>query len=313
MGWAHGQTLDIGAPRMKIDFAGIQAFVSVAELGGFNKAAAELHITQTALTRRVQKLEAYLGLRLLERTTRSVALTVVGYEFLPKARALVAETNSAVGRLREMARTSSGSFTLACMSTMSSRLLPVLMRKYADRHPANRISLLDMPSNDIRQAVLNRQAEIGIAMHGEAHPELGERFLFDDPLAFYCHASHPFAARGRVAWKDLRGSDLIMVRGFVATRLLIDYHLQTHGVRTAGAYEVQYHSTAVNLVDAGVGCAVLPWSALGSGARSSIRRLELVNPSVHRRVMLFTRKSGSLSPAAQAFQELVMGLDCGRL
>ena len=52
---------------MKIDFAGIQAFVSVAEQGGFGKAANQLHVTQTALTRRVQKLEAYLGLRLLDR------------------------------------------------------------------------------------------------------------------------------------------------------------------------------------------------------------------------------------------------------
>ena len=60
---------------MKIDFDGVQAFVLVAELGGFNKAAEQLHITQTALTRRIQKLETYLGLKLLDRTTRRVAAT----------------------------------------------------------------------------------------------------------------------------------------------------------------------------------------------------------------------------------------------
>ncbi len=298
---------------MKIDFAGVQAFVSVAELGGFNKAAAELHVTQTALTRRVQKLESYLGLRLLDRTTRSVTLTAVGEEFLPKARAVVAEMSTAVGQLKEMAKTSSGSFTLACMSTMSSRLLPVLIRRYADGHPGNRIRLLDMSSNDICRAVLDRQAEIGIAVHGEAHEGLAEHFLFDDALAFFCHPSHPLAQRPRVAWKDLRGSDLIVVRGFTATRLLIDYHLLTHGVRNTGVYEVQYHSTALNLVDAGVGCAVLPWSALGPAGRSSIRRVELVGPKVHRKVMLFTRRQASLSPAARAFYDLVLRLDCGSL
>jgi DNA-binding transcriptional LysR family regulator len=290
---------------MKIDFAGIQAFVSVAELGGFNKAAHELHVTQTALTRRVQKLEAYLGLRLLDRTTRSVALTAVGEEFLPKARAIVGEMSSAVGQLKDMARTSSGSFTLACMSTMSARLLPLLIRRYADLHPASRIRLLDMTSNDVRDAVLNRKAELGIAIHGEAHPELNERFLFDDALVFCCHESHPFAAHPRVTWRDLKGSDLILVRGFTATRLLIEHHLLKHGVRAGNAYEVQYHSTAVNLVEAGVGCAVLPWSALGPGDRSPIRRIELVGPKVHRRVMLFNRKNASLSPSAQAFFDVV--------
>lgn len=290
---------------MKIDFAGIQAFVSVAELGGFNKAAHELHVTPTALTRRVQKLETYLGLRLLDRTTRSLALTPVGQQFLPKARAIVGETNSVVGQLKQMARTSSGSFTLACMSTMSARLLPALIRKYADLHPGNRIRLLDMSSNEVREAVLNRSAELGIAIHGEAHPELNERFLFDDALVFCCHKSHPFAARPRVSWKDLKGSDLILVRGFTATRLLIEHHLLTHGVRANSAYEVQYHSTAVNLVEAGVGCAVLPWSALGPAGPTSIRRIELVGPKVHRRVMLFTRKKASLSPPAQAFVDVV--------
>lgn len=291
---------------MKIDFDGIQAFVSVADLGGFSKAADELHLTQTALTRRVQKLEAYLGLRLLERTTRSVALTAVGRDFLPKARALVMEMNSSVGHLKEMARTSSGSFTLATMSTMSSRLLPMLIREYTDLHPGNRISLLDMTSNDVREAVLNRKAEIGIAIHGEAHAELHERFLFDDPLTLLCHETHPFAQRTRVNWRELEGSDLISVRGFTATRLLIDYHLLTHGVSTDSGYEVQYHSTAVSLVEAGVGCAVLPWSVLGPDGRTSIRRIELVNPQVHRRVMLFTRRQGSLSPAAQAFYDVVL-------
>ena len=291
---------------MKIDFAGIQAFVSVAERGGFNKAASELHITQTALTRRVQKLEAYLGLQLLERTTRSVALTAVGQDFLPKARAIVMEMNSAVGQLKEMARSSTGSFTLACMSTMSARLLPLLIGKYAELHPDNRIRLLDMSSNEVRDAVLNSKAELGIAIHGEAHPELNERFLFDDALAFYCHESHPFSDRPRVTWKEMKGQDLIVVRGFTATRLLIEYHLLTHGVRSGSAYEVQYHSTAVSLVEAGVGCAVLPWSALGGSGRSTIRRIELASPKVHRRVMLFTRKATSMSPAAQAFYNVVM-------
>jgi DNA-binding transcriptional LysR family regulator len=293
---------------MKIDFGGIQAFVSVAELGSFRRAADELHITQTALTRRVQHLEAYLGVKLLDRTTRSVALTVVGREFLPKAHAIVAETNNAVAQLKEMSRTSRGSFTLACVSTMSSRLLPVLMRRYADRHPGNRIRLLDLSSNDVRDAVLNRKAELGIAIHGDAHPELTERFLFDDALVLYCHADHPLAARPRRAWRDLKGADLIMVRGFTATRLLIEYHLLTNHVSAAGAYEVQYHSTAVNLVEAGVGCAVLPWSVQGAAVRPNIRRVDLIGPVVHRRVMLFTRKNATLSPPAQAFFDLVIAL-----
>jgi DNA-binding transcriptional LysR family regulator len=293
---------------MKIDFAGIQAFVSVAQLGGFRRAADELHVTQTALTRRVQHLEAYLGARLLDRTTRSVTLTAVGREFLPKARAIVAETNAAVLELKEMSLHARGSFTLACVSTMSSHLLPMLMRRYADLHPDNRIRLLDMTSNDAREAVLQRKAEVGIAIHGAAHAQLNERHLFDDVLVLYCNESHPLARRERLTWGDLKGADLIMVRGFTATRLLIEYHLLTNGVSTSGDYGVQFHSTAVNLVEAGVGCAVLPWSVLGANDRPHIKRIRLGGPIVRRRVMLFTRRKATLSPAAKAFTDLVIGL-----
>jgi len=95
---------------MKIDFDGVQAFVVVAELGGFNRAARELHVSQTALTRRIQKLESYLGLKLLDRTTRRVELTAVGRDFLPQARAMVQEMTAAVERLKDM------SFTAAVAS-----------------------------------------------------------------------------------------------------------------------------------------------------------------------------------------------------
>lgn len=63
---------------MKHPIDGLEVFIQIAELGSFNKAAEKLHVTQTALTRRIQRLEAYLGLKLLDRTTRVVVLSTVG-------------------------------------------------------------------------------------------------------------------------------------------------------------------------------------------------------------------------------------------
>ena len=97
---------------MKIDFDGIQAFVAIAELGGFSKAAENLHVSQTALTRRIQKLESYLGLKLLDRTTRYVELTAVGRNFLPQARAIVSDMIRSIEGLKDMSRHSHGSFSL---------------------------------------------------------------------------------------------------------------------------------------------------------------------------------------------------------
>lgn len=291
---------------MKIDFDGIQAFVVIAELGGFNKAAEHLHVTQTALTRRIQKLESYLGLKLLDRTTRYVELTAVGREFLPQARGIVNEMTAAVGRLKDMSKNSRGSFTLACVPSMAACILPALIHEYAVSCPRNRIRLLDATSYEVRDAVLSSQAELGIGIHGEQHPDLVETPLFDDPLMFFCRENHPLSAMKSVTWSDMSGADLIIVSNLTATRVFMDYQLAKRGISLSGAYEVQHHATAISLVAAGVGCAILPASTYKEGDRPGVRRIPLVSPVVKRKVMLVKKRNCTLSPAAEAFHDVIM-------
>jgi DNA-binding transcriptional LysR family regulator len=290
---------------MKIDFDGIQAFVVIAELGGFNKAADQLHITQTALTRRVQKLESYLGLKLIDRTTRHVELTAVGREFLPQARAIINEMTSAIGYLKDKSQYAKGGFNLSCIPSLTVSMVPQLIRQYANLYPDNRIRILDATSSEVRKAVLNQQAEIGIALHGEKHPDLIEAPLFDDPLVFICQDTHPLKDKKSVSWSDMRDADLIVVSSFTSTRVLMDYQLAQHDIRLNGSYEVQHHATAINLVAAGVGCAILPSSTLNDGERPHIRKIVLEGPLVKREVTLLRHKNTSLSPAAEAFFKLI--------
>ncbi len=290
---------------MKMDFDGVQAFVAVAERGGFSRAARELHLTQTALSRRIQKLEAYLGLTLLNRTTRRVELSAVGRDFLPQARAIVQQMTQAVERLKDMSRRGSGQVVLACIPSMTTHVLPELIRRYAQLHPGNRFQLHDGSSQEVRQALLSGRAELGIAVQGESHAELAERVLFADPLVFLCRAPHPLLARGAARWADLRDAELVSVSGFTATRVFMDYQLAKRGLRLQGQYEVQHHATAINLVAAGVGVAILPASTFQEGDRPGVRRLALTQPVVRRKVVLLQRQGAALSPAAEAFRQLV--------
>ena len=268
----------------KIDFDGLQAFVCVAELGSFVKAAQQLHLTQTALTRRIQKLEQLLEVRLLDRTTRKVELTATGRDFLPQARHLVLDAQRTVARLRDKA----------------------LIKAYAHKHPGNTLRLHDASSHEVRAAVLDGQAELGIAINGEPHAELEEIVLFDDPLTLLCPTPHPLQHRSTVSWNDLQGVDLIVVSSFMATRMFLDYQLAQRGIQLSGHYEVQHHATAINLVAAGVGCAILPASTFENGDRPQVVKIPLTSPVVKRRVTLLRRKPASLSPAAQAFHRLVL-------
>lgn len=289
---------------MKVDFDGLQAFVTVAEVGGFRKAAHQLSITQTALTRRVQKLEGWLGARLFDRTTRYVRLTRVGEEFLPRARVLVTETVEALGTLKDHTRRGVGSFTLACVPTLASALLPALLARYRTLRPDNQVRLLDTTSYEVREAVLAGKAELGISIQAERNADIAETTLFDDPMMFYCRDTHALARRKTVTWADMHEADLIMVSNLVATRVYLDYQLARRGISLQGAFEVQHHATAINLVAAGAGCAILPASCCGPRERLGVLRIPLEGPVVKRRVVLIQRKAGTLSPAAAAFAAL---------
>ena len=287
---------------MKIDFDGVQAFVTIAERGSFSKAAQQLHVTQTALTRRIQKLEVYLGLRLLDRTTRRVELTAVGREFLPQARHIVHDMTAAVERLKDMSQRSTGHFTLASIPSMTAHILPEVIQRYTQEHPENRIRLLDGATHEVRAAILGSRAELGIAVQGEKHPDLSETVLFADPLTFVCRAGHRLHARRSVTWNDMRDAELISVSSFTATRIFMDYQLAKRGIRLHGSHEVQHHAIAINLVAAGVGSAILPSSCLLEGDRPGVRKIPLTHPSVKRKVVLLKLRRGGLSPAAQAFE-----------
>ena len=290
---------------MKLDIDGIQAFVLIAELGGFQRAAERLRLTQTALTRRIQRLEGYLGLKLLDRTTRSVALTTVGQEFLPQARRLVEELTHSVDRLKGMSQGVSGDVAVACIASVAYQRLPAVIRTYAARYPGNRVRILDRTGTQVAAAVRQGHAEFGITILPTREPDLVEAALYEDPFMLFCPRNHPLSARERIAWRDLGGTDLIAFGGASGNRLLMDYQLAGKRLQVRARYEVEQMSTAAGLVCAGVGAAVLPASAMLAGAGPGVRRIPLVNPVIRRAVGMVRRRGTSLSPAATALHDLV--------
>src|SRR5258706_4386193 len=108
---------------MKLDTLGVQAFIAIADHGGFARAAESLHITQTALSRRLKNLESFLGVRLIERSTRSVALTQIGGDFLPRAERLLGELAPALAEIRAAGKSMPGDGTIACSQTGSAHFL----------------------------------------------------------------------------------------------------------------------------------------------------------------------------------------------
>ncbi|MBI3783473.1 MAG: LysR family transcriptional regulator [Deltaproteobacteria bacterium] len=291
---------------MKIDTLGVQAFIAIAEQGSFQKAAHALFITQTALTRRLQNFESLLGVKLIERTTRSVALTSIGRDFLPQCRRLMSELATMLAEIEKTGSAQRGDVSLACVPTVGVQYLPHIIREYSARYPENRIRILDHASSGVAAAVLRREAEFGINIGGPHHPDLRSTPLLEDKYVLICRRDHPLARKRQATWKQLESCPLIFAGEVSGNRPLLDAALGTQSLALHSFYEVQRSSTAVGLVAEGVAAAIVPSLAMQKGAYPQIKVVALTNPVVSRSLVLVSRKNAHLSPAAQALYDMIL-------
>lgn len=291
---------------MNVDILGLEAFLAIAEHGGFTAAARSLHITQTALTRRIQHFEENLGVRLVERTTRTVSLTPIGESFLPQGERLLGELTAALVEIRETGRSQRGEVAIACVPTAGIQYLPGVIQAYARDHPHNRIKIYDHAASGVVAAVLRRQVEFGITVAGAQPPELTSHPLLEDRFVLICRDDHVLARRKRVAWRKLEGHPLVFVGTDSGNRPLLDSALAVVRPELNVQYEVQRSSTAVGLVAAGVAAAIVPALAVQPGAYPNLRVVPLVEPVATRSLVLVKRTSAELSPAAAALFEMLL-------
>jgi DNA-binding transcriptional LysR family regulator len=290
---------------MKIDMLGMQGFIAIADHGHFQKAAEALHITQTALTRRLQNLESLLGVALIERTTRSVSLTPTGRDFLPQGRRLLAELTTALVEIRETGKARRGDVSIACVPSAGVQFLPLVIERYSTQYPHNRIKVLDHASSAVAEAVLRREAEFGINIAEPDRPELASVPLLEDRFVLICRNDHPLAKLKSLPWHRLAAHRLIFAGSQSNNRPLLDVALAKARVSLQWFYEVQRSSTAQGLVAAGVAAAVVPALALQKGAYPTIRIVALTHPVVSRKLVLISRHKAALSPAARALHDML--------
>ncbi|NML43275.1 LysR family transcriptional regulator [Ramlibacter sp. G-1-2-2] len=288
----------------RLDILGVQAFVAIAELGTFRRAASHLHLSESALGRRLKKLEDDLGVRLLLRTTRAVSLSQEGAEFLPRARAVVHDLAASLDSLRSPGGNPTGTVRIGCLPTVAALLLSPLLRDFAEAYPQVRVQIFDRSATEIREAVLNGEVDFAITVAGQPHAKLVAEKLFSEPMVVACPAGHRLAKRKFVTWAQLGKEALISIGNQSANRALIEDLVRGQSLQLSWAYQVEHLATAVSLVAGGRGVAILPRAAVAERKDESIRVLALREPVLKRDVVLLSRRL-PMSSIASLFARLV--------
>lgn len=239
-------------------------FIAVAEELHFSRAARRLNMTQPPLTQAIAQLEAALGLRLFERTKRSVQLTAAGAALLPEARDLLARAGAMPALARASADGEAGRLRLAFVSTVGFDLLPRWVRAFRERHPRVQLELVEATGDVQLEALARGEIDAGFMLHspGFAPPGLSCRRIAQDRLVVALPEESPLAARDMLTIRDLLVQPLVIF----PRRILPSLHDAIFGLYHAAAclpqvaQEAIQMQTIVNLVSAGMGVAWVPAS-----------------------------------------------------
>jgi DNA-binding transcriptional LysR family regulator len=291
---------------MRIDFLGLQAFLSIAERGSFQRAATHLNLSQTAVSHRIRKLEEELGLKLFARTTREVTLTRAGIELLPKAQKALAELEQSFDELKQQGTKRRNRLDIACLPALAVHYLPPLLVRFHARFPGVEVRLFETPSAAVAELVEAGEVEFGLGVAQTNRWDLDVEIISESPLALACPASHAFARRRALEWSDLPGLAMIRVGAKTAIRPMIDDTLGAAGLAIDWQYEVQHVETAVSLVEAGLGSAIVPAIDVELHGGRGIVSVPIQAPRITCSYGLVTRRGMPLSPSAAALRSLLV-------
>ena len=282
------------------DMRHLRAFLTIARLNNFTRAASELHVSQSALTVQIRQLEDALGVMLFDRSKRRVALTQAGKEVLAPLERIVIDTEAVISHTRDMAGLRRGFVSVAVLPSLSAGLLPAVLQEFTKEHPAIPVQVKDMVAERVIEAVKKEEVDFGVGTRMKRDPELKTTPLFTDRLSAFVPKSHPLVRRSRITLRELTEHPLVLTSKGSSVREILEAALRKEKLSVLPAFEVNYMSTVIGLVKAGLGIAILPAVAENIQASAGITRVEIINPALNRTVEIIEKKGRSPSHAASS-------------
>ena len=277
----------------------LRVFVTVSRYGSFSRAGESIGLSQSAVSHSMKELEAEMGVRLLDRTTREVVLTDAGLRLANRVEPLLDELHAMLLDTRSFGTQHNGRVRIASSQTISAQLMPQCISSGERQYPDIRILLRDQAQQLVLNSVRNAEVDFGIVIDPGENTDLDCEPILHEPFLLMCREDHPLAALPEVEGQALNGQKLVLQDYASGSRILIDGALKAQKVKAEIAQEIGHPATLFPMVEAGIGISVIPALALPmpEGSRLVVRSLV---PEINRVLMLVRRKNRSLSPAAQA-------------
>jgi DNA-binding transcriptional LysR family regulator len=294
---------DGSAPETPLDAARIEAFIEVARAGSISAAAEALFVSQPAVTARIQALEASLDAELFVRGRHGSRLTEAGRALLPHAERALTALRRGAAAVEDIQNGVGGRLTIGAAPAISTYVLPAMLHRFRDSHPAVQLSVRSGHSEEVLQMVLRDEVDIGL-MRPIQHAEVSATFLYEDELVLVVHRGHPFAAHGQIRMGQMATEHLILFDRTSSFHELTSALFRQAGIAPRGYLEVDNIDAAKRMVEQRLGIALLPLTSVqaevGTGRLFPVRVTDMA-PVKRQIVVARRRDAGEPSSVLAAF------------
>jgi DNA-binding transcriptional LysR family regulator len=296
---------------MAMELSELEAFVTISRAGGFTRAAELLHLSQPAISRRIELLERELGASLFERLPGGIRLTEAGLALLPYAQQVLAAIEDGKSAVHALEAEEVGTITLALVGTLASTQLTAHLRAFHETYPRVRLVLRTARSDEVSALVRQGEAHLGLRYFADPHPEIRSLPVSTEPMVVVCATHSRFLTQEPFDPELLRGVPWVTFplnagsSGEPFARLL-EQQLLRHGLESAERMVIDSLTAQKRLIETDFGVGLLPASSIAEELQlGTVRILPIAALRTSVPVMAVHRRHAYLSRAARRLLEML--------
>lgn len=279
----------------------LQYFLAVARLEHVTEAARSLHVTQSSLSKTIQRLEEDLGVPLFDRTGRKLRLNEFGSRFLRRAERALFELEQGRQEISDLSSPEHGTIELAVTNAST---LPHILREFRKKHPDIQFHVQMLTTQEMVTLLHRGEVDFCLSSPPIQGDDIECQIVFIDPIRIAVPKGHRLADRSSVSLTELKDESFVGVKRGYLTRDLVDSVCESAGFAPKYVYEGNEPARLSALVEAGIGIGFIPSTAMN--AREDIHYLQVEGYELVREIALLWHKSRYISRAALEFREVVL-------
>jgi LysR family transcriptional regulator, hydrogen peroxide-inducible genes activator len=256
-----------------MEFHQLRYVCAIADTGSFSRAAERCQVAQPSLSQQVLKLEKDLGAKLFDRLGRSVRLTEAGRAFVPYARSILSQRETARSSVADKCADVRGSVAVGAIPTIAPYLMPRYTAAFTKKYPEAKLRIVEETTPILVESLRDLSIDLAILALPLRHKDLELFPLRTEPLFAVLPRNHPLAAAKSLALKDLRGESFVMLRDGHCFRDLSIAACTHARIAPRIAFESGQFSSLFGMVAAGVGISLVPEMAIDRHAGCRYVRL----------------------------------------